>query len=72
MNAFGSRLTVTSQNTPNDDGNFPSPHSPGHHSQQRPAGEALEQLIVERNDRLVGARIALASCPSVQLAIDAM
>jgi hypothetical protein len=72
VNAFGSRLTVTPQGAPNDLWDFLPLDSPGDNPQQLPAGEALEQLIVERNDRLVAARIALASSPSVQLAIDAM
>jgi hypothetical protein len=43
----------------------------GHQSEQPAPGKAPEELIIERNDRLVATRVALAAGAPKELAVDA-
>src|SRR5262249_47393666 len=72
MQSLGTRLAVALQGAPDHGGNLPcEPNSAGDDSQQLLPREALEQFVADRDVCLVPAGIALASCPSEQLAIDA-
>src|SRR5262249_17285018 len=72
VQSLGTRLAVGLQGAPDHGGNLLcESHSAGDDLQQLLAREPLERFVVEREDGLVAARIALASCPPEQLAIDA-
>ena len=71
MEPLSRRLAVALQCAPDKRASPPSPeHGPGHDPKQF-AGEALEQFVVQRNDRFVATGIALATCSSKKLTIDA-
>ena len=57
---------------PDGGGDWPGwPHAFGHQAEQPPPCKAPEKFIVERNDRLVAAWVALAPGAPEKLAIDA-
>lgn len=71
MQSLGGVLAKAAQGAPYDGGSWSGRgRASGRQSKQRATSEALKEFIIERHDRLVATRIALAGGPSKQLTVD--
>ena len=72
VHALGGALAIAAQRAPDHGGDrLGRMHSFGHQSEQPVTRKAPKKFIIERNDRLVAARVALTAGAPKELAVDA-